>query len=65
MNTDWIRVPPRQSVAEFFYCGPGGVTGVVIRFEDGFDVFCRLIHVIVHHGFNNLRDFSQTDPLVL
>ena len=53
MNTDSI-----------FDYGEGGMAGIVIGFEDRFDVFCRLIHVIVHHGFDDLRDFSQANAFV-
>lgn len=64
MNTDWICVHPRKSVAKFFDCGEGGVTCVVIRIEYGFDVFGGLINVIVHHAFDNLWNFGQMNPLV-
>ena len=64
MNTNWIRVHLRKSVAKFFYCGECGVAGLVIGIENGFDILCGLIYMIVHHGFDNLRDLSQTDSLV-
>jgi len=55
---------PRKSVAKFFYRSEGSVACVVIRIEYSFDVFGGLIHVIVHHAFDNLWNFGQTNSLI-
>ena len=36
----------------------------MVGLEDGFDVFCGLIVMCIHHGFDNLRNLRQTDSFV-
>ena len=64
MNTELIRAYGRKSVANSFDCGECCVTSFVIRIEDGLDIFCRMIHMVFHDGFDDLRNLSESNSFV-